>query len=252
MVSVICVYNNKAQFEKQLLHSLLIQNCEYELLAIDNCEMRIKSAAAALNSAAAVSKGDILIFSHQDIQFKSAFELKKMVDTIKAEEDGTIVGTQGAVEGNKKNISNLTDGKVYDDKYYWNLTTVKNVSCIDEGLFGMKKVTWENHNFDEKLCPGWDLYAVEMCLNARKQGFKVVVAPIQIHHFSRGKISIDYMQCLRDIGRKYSHDFKYIWTTCYKVPSNQFILWMLYTLWCFNRMITGRALDASGSKKKQD
>ena len=97
-ISVICVYNNEESFNSQLLYTLKKQKIDYELIAIDNRNHRFSSAAAALNYGARKSKGDVLIFSHQDIYLKTGNELEKLAEVISKEPIGTIVGTQGVRE----------------------------------------------------------------------------------------------------------------------------------------------------------
>lgn len=235
-VSIICVYNNEQQLEQQLKASLKKQNIKYEFIGINNIRNEYSSAAKALNYGASHATGDVLVFSHQDIYLKTPVELKNIVEAVFSCSIGTIVGTQGVKEPSKLYYTNLTSGPDYnadlvhdfDDKLY-------EVSCVDEGLFAMKKETWRNHNFDEVLCDNWHLYCVEACLNARKRGNKVFVFPSQVHHFSKGTISLEYMKNLKRLCEVYRRDFKYIWTTCYKVRTNWIYINALVAAWVINR-----------------
>nr|WP_288810395.1 glycosyltransferase [uncultured Anaerostipes sp.] len=243
-ISVICVYNNEESFNSQLLYTLKKQKIDYELIAIDNRNHRFPSAAAALNYGARKSKGDVLIFSHQDIYLKTGNELEKLAEVISKEPIGTIVGTQGVREKSKIYYSNLTAGKQLDEKLNYEFKNqLYEVACVDEGLFGMKRDTYDNHNFDEKLCNNWHLYCVEQCLYARKHGAKVYVFPSQIHHYSYGTITYLYMDNLRRICRKYRKEFKYIWTTCYKVKTNPIYINVLVFIWVLNRKIRRRSIN---------
>ncbi len=244
MVSVICVYNNEKQLKNQLFKSLENQSIDYEKIFLDSRKYNFKSAAEALNYGASISNGDILIFSHQDIYIKGTEELEKFTDAIFKCKVGTIIGTQGVIEKSKKYYSNLTAGKEFDERNCndYKETLIK-VSCFDEGFFGMKKKTWEQHRFDEILCDNWHLYAVEMCLYARKNKNDVLVLPIQIHHFSYGRINIEYMKGLYKICNAYKNDFKYVWTTCYKVRTNNLYIKALILIWIINRKIRGRSLE---------
>lgn len=242
-ISVICVYNDKALFNKQLMSSLKEQDVEYEFIAIENEHGSYNSAAAALNSGASASHGDILIFSHQDIYFKTEKELRKLAERIDSVDLGDIVGTQGTKEPNKYHYANLTSGAEYNAQINHELEdTLYEVSCVDEGLFGMRKATWEAHHFDEELCNNWHLYCVELCLNARKNGHKVFVYPSQIHHFSKGTISLGYMKNLKRLCKSYRKDFKYIWTTCYKVRTNVVYINCLVFAWYINRILHGNLI----------
>lgn len=243
-ISVICVYNNVAQLNAQLLASLSNQTATYEFVPIDNTAGRFTSAAAALNYGASVAEGDILIFSHQDIFFKTEHELWELADRIAQCETGTIIGTQGVKEPSMVYYENLTAGKEYNamlqSKYEKGLYEV---SCVDEGLFGMTRATWAAHPFDETLCDNWHLYAVEACLWARAHGNHVYVYPAQIHHFSWGRITRSYMRGLVRVADQYRKNHRYIWTTCYKVSSSWLYVRALYFAWVVNRIIRGRPLD---------
>lgn len=243
-ISVICVYNNKNQFEMQLKQSLYDQNVEYELVELDNENGRFSSAAEALNYGAKLAQGDVLIFSHQDIYFKESDGLSKLSKAIEECGKGSIVGTQGVSDGSMIYYTNLTSGNRLEKRMIRDFDEAPiEVSCIDEGLFGMMKSTYQVHPFDEELCDNWHLYAVEQCLWARKNGNHVYSYPLQIHHFSRGHISRSYMKGLIKIAKYYRKSNKYIWTTCYKVKTTKSYLYLLYFCWCSYRIIRGKVLD---------
>ena len=241
-ISVICVYNDEEQYQNQLVASLKRQNCEFELIGVNNTQKAFPSAASALNSGAMKSSGDILIFSHQDIALKGADELLRFAEAIENRGIGCVIGTQGAKYPSRDHISNITSGKEfnksikkdYADRFY-------EVECVDEGFFGMRRETWEQHHFDEIFCDNWHLYCVECCLYAMSQKKSVFVYPIQLHHFSRGRISISYMNGLKDLCRKYRKQ-KHIWTTCYKVYTSSLYINTLILIWKINRKMRGKSL----------
>ena len=240
-ISVICVYNNTDALEAQLLASLKTQDAEYEFIGLDNRDRTYACAADALNAGAEQATGDILIFSHQDIYLKTPSELEKLASAIASCETGTIVGTQGVREPSKLYYENLTAGEEFDPALRNQFPDeLVEVSCVDEGLFGMTRKTWEGHPFDAVLCDNWHLYCVEQCLFARKSGHKVYVWPAQIHHFSYGRISLGYMKNLKKLCAVYRRDFRYIWTTCYKVRTNPVYMEALYLAWAANRFIRGK------------
>lgn len=244
MVSVICVYNNEKQLTMQLKRSLEFQNIQLEFIEIDNRFGKYESASKALNYGAEIAKGDVLIFSHQDIYLKTENEIRELAKVIDKCDVGTIIGTQGVVEKSKKYYSNLTAGEKYDPELNYEYEKkLYEVACVDEGMFGMKKATWEMHHFDEIICNNWHLYTVEQCLYARSHSAKIYVYPSQIHHFSIGRISIGYMKNMRELCKKYRKSFKYIWTTCYKVRTNSMYINCLIIVWCLNRIIRGKTLE---------
>ena len=243
-ISIICVHNNEQSFESMLNKSLKNQNIEFELIALNNSNKEFSSAAKALNHGAEIASGDILIFSHQDVYIKEVDGIEKLAKAIEKTDVGDIVGVVGVREKSKIYYSNLTDGPQYDERIIesYKENELIEVSSIDEVMFGMKKDTWLEHRFDENLCDNWHLYAVEQSLYARKHGHHVLVCPIQLHHFSHGTITISYMNGLRRLCEAYHDDFKYIWTTCYKVRTNKFYINTLIQIWVFNRKIHGREL----------
>ena len=236
-ISVICVYNNIEQFQDQLRKTLSEQDAEYELIGIDNSDRHFTSAARALNHGAKKAKGDVLVFCHQDIFFKTGNELYKFAKCINKMPVGSIIGGAAAVELKKNNIGNCTSGKEYDPCLFKKYDRVRNVSSVDEVIFGMKKKTYDMHHFDEELCDGWHLYAVEQCLYHRRKGHSVVLCPIELHHFSWGRIDLHYMKNLLRISDCYKADFKYIWTTCYKIRSNYLYTRALFLLWAVHRWL---------------
>ena len=93
------------------------------------------------------------------------------------------------------------------------------------------------HIFDETLCDNWHLYAVEQCLYHRMTGGKVYVFPCQIHHLSKGKINLKYMDGLVMLSKHYHSNFLYIWTTCYKIRCSVLGCLVLRNIWLLNRKI---------------
>lgn len=236
-VSVICVYNNQNQFEEQLVKSLQMQDIDYELVSIDNSTNCFKSAASALNYGASISSGEVLVFSHQDIFLKEFDSLKYFALSIQNSCIGDIVGAVGVKKGVKTYFSNITEGAIFD-KQLPNLYKRKlyDVSTVDECFFGMRKETWKKLKYNESICDNWHLYCVEICLHAIKTGGSVYVYPVKLHHFSKGKISLGYMINLKKLCRYYRRDFKYIWTTCYKVRTGIIYINLLFYLWLLKRL----------------
>ena len=236
-ISVICVYNSQEQLDNCLLKGFKKQNIDYELVLVDGSKGKFKSCAEALNYGVTQAHGDIFIFSHQDVCLKTENELFNFADFIIKSANGTVVGVAGAVEKNKTNIGNYTSGIEINEEQIYKFNSPVEVSCLDECFFGMSRTTYEMHHFDEILCDNWHLYAVELCLYHRSAGDKIYVYPCQVHHLSKGKISLSYMDGLVKLSDRYSKDFKYIWTTCYKVKCSKGYCRLLRVVWLINRKI---------------
>ena len=71
MISVVCVFNDRRKLKKSLLQSLEAQNTKYEVILLDNTKNDFKSAAQAWNYGGEKTKGDFIMFAHQDIWLSS-------------------------------------------------------------------------------------------------------------------------------------------------------------------------------------
>ncbi len=243
MISVICVYNNKTNLEKQLIKSLnSFEKNNYELILVDSIKYQFRCSADALNYGAKQANGSVFIFTHQDIFIKNEKQFYEFCDFIERHPTGTIVGAAGVVERDKTIYGNYTTGFELQPEEVKMLHQPMKVACVDESFFGMSKETYERHNFDNILCDNWHLYAVEMSLHAREKGSEVYVYPIEIHHFSNGTISKSYMKGLLKIADRYRKSFKYIWTCCYKVDSSWIYTRSLYIVWYLHRLLVGKSL----------
>lgn len=240
MISIICVFNNQESLEEQLKKSLALQNCEYELIAVNNSQGTFKSAADALNHGAAQAAGDVFVFSHQDIFLKDENQLNNFYEAVKKYPIGYIFGIAGAKEKEKNNLGLYTSGASLNLEKKYSVTNDLQVSCVDECFFGMRKETYLKHPFDSILCDNWHLYAVEMCLYWRKNNGAVYLIPTQVHHYSKGKINFAYMKGLVKLVKYYRNDFKYIWTTCYKVSTHPIYINVLVFLWMISRLVRGK------------
>ncbi len=221
MISVICCYNNEKIFNEVCKSSVEMQkNIAFEFIAIDNTRNVFKSAAKALNHAMNLVQYDYVVCVHQDFGFVNDNALRDIFDYLSKQSAFCVVGCAGAVYDassklvdriigrNRIVVSYLTSAKSTNDK------DVVEVESIDECFFAFNKKLWEKHNFNEKDCFAWDLYSVEMCLYARKQGGKCYVIPIKGIHHSNGSLTSKIYYSVYLISKKYKKEFKYIVTTC--------------------------------------
>lgn len=184
-VSIIIVYTdqNKLNEAKLWIDKQTIRN-SIEYIALDNRENRFSSAAKALNYGAEVSKGDILVFMHQDVYLWDLSAVENYCAYLQKNEDA-IIGVAGA----------LADGSVvmdiYETKDKIQRGTRSNgqifeVEALDECLFAMTRQTWQRLRFDEICCNNWHGYAVDICLANTLDGGRNVMVPLKICHDSLG------------------------------------------------------------------
>ena len=90
---------------------------------------------------------------HQDIAFETPSSLKDFGFFI-ANHPDMIIGAYGA----KKK------GNSYEAPYA--------CETVDECCFGMTRECFNRLRFNEEICDGWHLYAVEMCLRGKDNEIK--------------------------------------------------------------------------------
>jgi hypothetical protein len=227
MISVICVYNDLHLYNNFIKSSLEKQTVKYELIALDNTNNKFKSAAEALNYGAGQASGKYFMFVHQDIKFNTESWLEgaeKLLDNL---EKMGVAGVAGI--GNKylRIVSNIKHGVPPRNAGNIKINNIEQVQTLDECLFIVKKEVYKKYYFDEKICNGWHLYAVDMCLTLQKQGYKNIVLPLEVYHLSVGqkickvkKIFIfrrlpkEYYDCLKNVIKKHKDSYGFIYTTC--------------------------------------
>lgn len=224
MISLICVYNSPRVFQ-DMSRSLAGQTAVHELIEIDNTTNRFPSAASALNYGATLAHGDILVFLHQDVLFRQSWGLQAIADELTSLQENAILGLYGAG----------------GDIVYGEMPTIPLTAAetLDECLIAMKQSTWQSFNFNEALCNGWHLYAVELCLRASAGGCGIYqMNGLPIEHLSMGEVNEQYMKTYRRLMNAYP-DKKSIKTTCVSLPNNQFLFNVYHFIWRIKKMILG-------------
>lgn len=219
-LSIICCYNNEKQLNEQLLESYRNQNCTAELVLIDNTSNEFQSAASALNYGAKLSTKNYFIFVHQDIIFTKIDSLQNIFNYIKTC-DNSILGVAGVKYNSSKIVSTIVEGK-NQKRIGEDFDEPIEVHTLDECLIGCSKNTFLK--FDEQACDNWHLYVVDLCLESKKQGIKILCIPSDIWHFSGGKINDGFYVTLKRLVKKHKNNYKYISTTCITVNTSLFAL----------------------------
>ena len=222
MISLICCYNDKEQYEN-MKQSLMRQSVEYELIGIDNRKNKYSSAAAALNAGARKANGDFLIFLHQDIIFEKPNSLSDFVEAYPKDKNA-IIGLFGASHGKTDALAN----------------DLFSVQTLDECFIGMSKDVWNLLKFNEKICDGWHLYAVELCLRAKEKDILIAKGNFNIKHLSSGNVDDNYMCTFKKLITEYK-SAKWIATTCKSMPTNTVFYYAYYCIWKIKKAIFGNA-----------
>jgi hypothetical protein len=211
MISVICVYNNREILDNYLLKSLKDQTKDYELILIDNTKNKFKSAAEALNYGGNKAKEKYLMFVHQDINLCSNKFLEELQVMLNVIPDLGIAGVAGKLD--KRTITNIKQGSPPKNAGY-TLNSPLEVQTLDECLFIIPKNVFDKLKFDEEVCSGWHLYAVDYSLSVKMLNFKIFVLPLFLYHKSYGySFSDDYYSILKKLLNKHKKNYKNIYTT---------------------------------------
>lgn len=221
MVSVICCYNRAAEYAA-MCETLKTQTVSCELIGVDNSGGKFSSAAAALNWGAEQAKGDIFVFLHQDILFSEENSLAQLISIILQTQEPVIAGLFGAKHGKEEKY--LGEFKVYE--------------TLDECCIAMGRETWSKLRFNETLCDGWHLYAVELCLRAQNAGVLICAKDCGIRHLSNGTVDKNYMRTYRKLMLAYK-DKSWIATTCKSMPNSMLYYYGYYAVWRIKKALLG-------------
>lgn len=221
-VTLICCFNNKKQFD-ELKITLENQTEKHKLIAIDNTRKVFSSCSLAFNSVITQVETKYVIYLHQDILFINNNSVKIFTDYMEQMDENDILGVAGSKRGIDHVISNVLHGKFMEQAGKECVVGMLSVDVIDECFFGGYTECFVHNPFNEKLCKGWHLYAVERCLNALIRKNHVYVCDISLIHNSKGKINHAFNVDFYKISKYYAKQVNYIRTTC-AYASTRFII----------------------------
>lgn len=175
-----------------------------------------------MNWGAERAQGDVFVFLHQDILFSEEDSLEQLIGVVVQSSEPVIAGLFGAKHG--KNERYIGDFKVYE--------------TLDECCIAMSGETWSKLRFNEVLCDGWHLYAVELCLRAQNAGVLICAKNCGIRHLSNGTVDKNYMRTYRKLLLAYK-DNKWIATTCKSMPTSMLYYYGYYAVWSIKKVLLG-------------
>lgn len=230
MLSIITVVNNESIYNTFLKKSLLNQTFHnYEVIKIENKNNEYKTLGDAYRDGISRCKGELIMFAHPDIYFYHETELSTLVDRaiMYFNNDSLIkiIGVAGIDYGsNGKIYSTIVHGNCKQDfSSKNNLAHIKykEVQTVDACCFIGKKEYFLDNFFSKKLM-GFHFFIEELCLRNNKNGFKNIVIPCSLWHYSSGA-SLDYTYYREAIKiiKKYKY-LDYINTTSFKWKCNFF------------------------------
>lgn len=217
-VSVVVVYTNPTKLEeaKKYLESQSIFHSA-EMIFLDNRENRFSSAAKALNYGASISKGEVIVFMHQDVYLWDSALLSKYYDFLK-EKPNAILGVAGVA---KKDHIVYYDFCETKEKLYRGRSSngeIMQAITLDECLFAMRKSLWDKLKFDEQTCDNWHFYGADICYNNLLNGGENIILSTDMCHESTGDAYNKYFRnSLKAMIKKYKKRLDRIETTCVNI-----------------------------------
>lgn len=203
MISIVVATNNEQVLYGNIMQSKIAKNCELVL------QQGFTNIGKAYN--AAVTKGNIVIYAHQDVFFPDSFEenLLAAIKKLKDEKWG-VLGVAGVVydkeKGLKRNI-----GHVMDRGREWGSERglPKECETLDELLL----ITKGNMKFDEEI-PACHFYGADICLEAEKRGLKVfAIDAFCWHNSTNSKLDEPFWKAAEYMKKKWKSRLPFA-TTC--------------------------------------
>ncbi len=211
--TLVCCYNKKEIYE-DLVKSLSSQTEPVELIAIDNSKSKFSSCSKAFNSILASVSTQFIIFSHQDIWFEENDCITRFLDYCEEINECDIIGVAGRRKSINYGLSNIKQGKNREWAVHGRVERIQECDTIDECFFGGYTSCFKKYSFDEKICNGWHLYAVDRCLAALSRDNKVYVCDVPLVHISSGKTDHAFNICLYKLCLAYKNRLNYIAAPC--------------------------------------
>ena len=225
-VDIVVCYNKIALFEEfeKTIQTRGGSGVQWRIIGINNTENAFQSAAEAYNHALAEISGDCVVFCHQDVLF-----LENSLRTI-AEKcllfPNVLWGAAGVRKAGKviSNMAVIQEG--------WKYGTLRadsdeKVQTLDECMIAASRELFDTFRFDEIVCNGWHLYAVDMSLQCLLSGNEVRVLDANIVHLSSGNMDASFWRIEKKLAEKYQGKIPRINTTCIWTYTNPVLFYLL-------------------------
>jgi hypothetical protein len=183
----------------------------YELIRITNA----KSLAEGYNRGMKSSRGGMLIFCHDDIEFLQPDIATRIVDNLKHFDLVGVAGTTRLVDGYWGSVGQpeIFGQVVQPDKegegitlYVFDIDNAPatNVQGLDGLFLAVRRPVAEALRFDEVNFTGFHLYDTDFCYRAHLGGYKVgVCRDVLILHYSHGDKNEDWQRYMAVFAHKY-------------------------------------------------
>lgn len=209
MISIIVCSKNKKIFESFDTNvSKTIGNVKYEVIRIDNTVLQL-SICDAYNLGAEKSNYEILLFVHEDVEFRTHDWGSILINNFKDSKylllglAGSIFKTKSIsswwqpkyknIEPKRINIIELKDEIEINNFTNPNNEEISEVISIDGVFMATKRITWDNNKFNSNLA-GFHSYDLDYSIQVGEKGKVGVIFNIDIVHFGLGILTKQYFE----------------------------------------------------------
>lgn len=189
---------------------------EYEIVHINNQDNKY-TIFEAYQKGVETAKGQTLIFMHEDIIFRTKDWGKIVSETLQREK----VAISGNIGGHIINETSLSwtssgyySGQVYQidgaESIFYDHSVQKlgdEVVAIDGMFFAIHKKLFDDGTlrWDCKTYNGFHFYDLDICMQAQKAGYKVIVTPIILEHHSKGSFNESFYESCVQFHKKWDN-----------------------------------------------
>lgn len=205
MISIIiCSIDERKLDRVARNYASLLRAEEFEIIAIRDA----KSLCEAYNRGVRLSKGETLIFSHDDIEILSPDFAVKLKHALNEHDVVGVVGTTQMMtahwlargQPHTHGVVAYPPGVLANDAYVVNVfgaatAIVEGIQGLDGLFFAAKRTVAETVSFDELTFDGFHGYDADFSFSAHLAGFKIAVcAEIIIAHQSIGNFGESWLK----------------------------------------------------------
>jgi hypothetical protein len=183
---VICAVNNEETLRRDLMSSPIMQSGTVPIFTY----RRAKTAGEAYNAGIEATKGEYMIFAHQDVYLPLDWELELRKNIRLLEDRNVSWGVLGCMGVTR---SGEVAGTVWSSgsgrEYQRRIEQPVEVCSLDEVVLVVRRST--NLVFDPRL-PSFHLYGTDIVLSAANAGYKSFAINAPIIHNSNPVLGLDH------------------------------------------------------------
>jgi GT2 family glycosyltransferase len=220
MISVVVCSRNPDGSDRHVKNIGRTIGVEHEYIPIDN-SARTYSLCGAYNHGLDRSTGDIVVFVHEDVFFLGQNWGAILANKFRADAALGMIGVAGGQYLHAQAPGwcvcgrPFIHGKVVHESegrailsVYSRVKGDVEVVALDGLFFAARRSIFEKIRFDDVTFDGFHFYDLDICMQARKAGYRLVVTEdILVKHLSGGSFDNVWVRYAQRFTRKYSSDF---------------------------------------------